>query len=363
MERKPRARRQAQVEEFAHFRVKKFSKEQELFLQFSDELSRNVIKDPEHIPDEYPEQLKQVIYNYWDSYVHFLRELKEESRLAVELAESNARLYEEVFSGPVKRLHSRIKREGEQSSGFLGKGSNGAAYAVEVAGHEYAVKLGGSAVQANFDIRPLIRAKGIPKVAETVAYSFEDHAVVMERLPGKDVTQLSEHELNALTDQQIIELIETVQHLARRGLVIDPKPSNFMYDVDQGFGVLDYHIAHEGSSGEAQQIMSLRLALSTKQDQFKWPSSDDAEGESKMKKHRVESQQFYLPRLIQFVQILTARFPEVIKGWKLHRERMVADPRRSGGEFLHKDYFETSNSDIARYVAQLEELDDDWIFL
>lgn len=363
MERKPRTRRQAQVEEFAHARVRELSEEQGLFLKYSDELSRQIISSPEDIPEEFPEELKRAIQNYWDSYVHFLRDLQAEDRLAIKVAERNADYYEQKFSGPVKRLKRAVQKEGKKSHGFIGEGSNGAAYALVVDGHEYVVKLGGSATQTNFDVRALIRAKGIPKVAQIVVYSFEDHAQVMERMPGKDVTQSSEEELSALKDRQIAELIQTVQQLANRGLVIDPKPSNFMYDKDEGFGVLDYHIAYPGSERVAAQIMSLRLALSTKQTDFQWPKADDPQAEKKEEKHAVEMQRFYLPRLIRFVMVLQEQFPEVIQQWKRLRKQMLANPNIGGGHFLRKGDFKLSNPGVAGYVAQLEELDDGWIFL
>lgn len=362
MERKPRTRRQAQVEEFAHARVSEFSPEQQLFLQYSDELSRNVIQDPEHIPVEYPDELKLAIHNYWEAYVQVLRHLREEDKEAIQAAERNAELYEEKFSGPVKRLKVRVERQGERSNGFVGKGSNGAAYGIEVDGKEYVVKFG-AVTQTNFEIRALIRAKGIPRAAQIVAYSFEDAATVMERLPGKDVTQSSEQELSTLTDRQIVELIQTTQQLARHGLVIDPKPSNFMYAPKSGFGVLDYHVAHEGFSGIAEQVMSLRLPLSTRQGSYYWPAVDDSDREAKMKKHAIEMQRFYLPRIIRFITVLQEQFPEVIQGWKWHRKRVLADPKMSRGQFLRKNDFETSNPGIAGYVAQLEEMDDGWMFL
>lgn len=365
IERKPRTRRQAQVEEFAHARVREFSEEQGLFLKYSDVLSQRIIKSPEDIPEEFPEELKRAIQNYWDTYVHFLRDLQAEDRLAITLAERNADYYEQKFSGPVKGLKRAISREGEESNGFIGRGSNGAAYALVVDGYEYVVKFGASAIQTNFDVRALIRAKGIPQVAQIVAYSFEDHVQIMERMPGKDVTQSIEAELNALKDRQIVELIQTVQHLTNRGLVIDPRPSNFMYDKDEGFGVLDYQVAHQDSTSMVVQIMLLRLALSAKQDDFEWPVVDDPQAEKKQEQHAVDMQRFYLPRLIRFVMILQEQFPEVIREWKRLRKKVLTDPESTigtGGPFLRKGNFK-SNPGVVAYIAQLEELDNGWIFL
>lgn len=361
MESKPRPRRQAQVEEFANARVREFSDEQNLFLQYSDELSRNVIKNPEDIPEEYPDELKRAIYKYWGAYVRFLRGLKVEDREALKLAERNADYYEQTFSGPVKRLKLRLKREGKQSNGYIGKGSNGAAYALEVGGVEYVVKFGGAATQVNFEARALVRAKGIPRVAQIVAYSFEDHAQVMERLPGKDVMQLSAQELHPVSDRQITELIQTVQQLARRGLVIDPKPSNFMYDKKKGFGVLDYHTAHEGSSKVVEQVMSVRHALTWQPSNFKYPEHDDPEADKKIRQHSAELQRESLPRLIRFVTVLEEQFPDMIFNWKMHRRRIKQEAKQHGGEFLRKDHLVMSDSRVAASVQLLEE-HAPWVF-
>ncbi len=361
MERKPRPRRQAQVEEFAHARVREFSDEQKLFLQYSDELSRNVIQSPEDIPEEYPDELKRAIQNYWGAYVRFLRGLKVEDRQALKLAERNADYYEQTFSGPVKRLKSRLKQEGERSNGYIGKGSNGAAYALEVGGVEYVVKFGGSATQANFEVRALVRAKGIPRVAQIVAYSFEDRAQVMERLPGKDVTQLDPAIVSKATDQQMVDLVRTVQQLAARGVVIDPKPSNFLYDRKAGFSVLDYHTAHAGSSKVAEQVMSVRHALTWQPNTFKYPEHDDPEADKKIKQNSIQRQREYLPRLIRFVTVLEEQFPDIIFNWRMHRRRIKQEAKQHGGEFLRKDDLVMSDSRVLSSVQLLEE-HAPWVF-
>lgn len=361
MERKSRYRIQAQGEEYAHRRIRQFSDEQKLFLKYSAELSRQLILSPMEIPEDFPLDLREAITNHWEAYVHFLEGASGEEKLAIQFAERNAKYYDQTFASEVRELRRDIK-QGKAGDSFLGKGSNGQVYSLEKDGVEYAVKFNSSINQSNFELRALLLAKGIPKVAQLVAYSFEDHAVVMERLPGKDVTQLPSGILEKATERQMVELVRSVQQLADRGLVIDPKPSNFLYDRKNGFSVLDYHIAHEHSSKKAEQVMSLRYALTWQPNDFSYPDHDDPELKKKIRQEAINKQREYLPRLLRFVIVLEDRFPEIIQSWRWHRKRMKSDPKRNGGEFLRKDELVMSNPGVAGYVHQLEEIGDGWVF-
>lgn len=360
MERKSRYRTQAQGEEYAHRRVKEFSDHQKLFLRYSAELSRQLVDSPTEVPEDFPPALREAIINHWDSYVHFLESASGEDRLAIRYAEQNAEYYDQTFEPEVKRLARDIKA-GQAGERFLGKGSNGQAYSLEKKGEEYVVKFTGSPTQSNFELRALMLAKGIPHAAQLVAYSFEDRAVIMERLPGKDVVQLAPGVLEKVTDRQMVDLVRTVQQLAGRGVVIDPKPSNFMYDRKQGFGVLDYHVAHANSSRVAEQVMSLRHALIWQPNTFKYPERDDPEAEKKIRQHSIELQREYLPRLIRFVTVLEEHFPDIIFNWKIHRRRIKSEAKQHGGEFLRKDHLVMSDSRVASSVQLLEE-HAPWVF-
>lgn len=118
--------------------------------------------------------------------------------------------------------------------------------------------------QANFEIKSLLRAKGIPRTSQLVSYSFEDGVVIMELLPGKDITNLTLGEdAQNITDEHLEQLIDTVRELDAKGLIIDSNPSNFMYDPEQGFSVLDYNLKEGWSEYELPQAAMDTLKANT----------------------------------------------------------------------------------------------------
>ncbi|MDD3156255.1 MAG: hypothetical protein PHP14_02415 [Candidatus Pacebacteria bacterium] len=118
-------------------------------------------------------------------------------------------------------------------------------------------------MQANFEIKPLLRAKNIKNAAQLVAYSFDYNVVIMELLPGKDVTKFSYSNVPEYSDRDIIQLIETVKELDQNDIVIDPKPSNFIYDEKNGFSVLDFHLKKTNNNSLPESIIDLSTVLTT----------------------------------------------------------------------------------------------------
>lgn len=353
MERKNPHRLQAQGEEFAHRRVEAFSYLQELFLKYSATISQNLIDSPEDIPPDFPEDLREAIAEHWDQYVVFLSDATREDELAIRLAERNAALYDRQFSADVKELIHDIEAD-EAEDRLLGSGVNGEVYLLKQGTREYAVKFDHNVSQANFELRALRLAKGIPQASQLVTYSFADQAVIMKRLPGKNVRHLPPEVLNRLKDQQITDLVRTVLKLAERGLEIDPNPENFLYDRFAGFSVLDYHSAQGQGLPAAVQVMLLKEALCWKQ--------DDDPSKVPTEQRAIERRLFYLPRLIRFVTVLEEQFPQVVQDWKSFRVRMKRAPNQIGGAFLTKENVVMSDPRVARYVHQLEELDGGWVF-
>ena len=125
------------------------------------------------------------------------------------------KLDKEKFEPVIKALKEKMET-GDAKEQYLGSGSNGDAYRIEIDGKEYAAKFSRSLTQANFEIKPLLRAEGIEHAAQLTAYSFEHKAVTMELLPGTDVTNFSPENAPEYSDEDIVQLIETVQKLDRK---------------------------------------------------------------------------------------------------------------------------------------------------
>lgn len=343
-------RLQAQAETFADKGVGEFSSEQGKFLKYSAELAR--ITNLRSLPEDLPEELVMLIRKHTDAYVQFLRK---EKNLELSFQEENIRLYASTFKPVITELKQRIlASEMKQMPEYLGSGRFGTGFRIVVDGKKYAAKFSRNVIHVNFELKPLLRAKGIPHTSQLVSYSFEDGVVIMELLPGTNVTDFTPANAPVYRDEHIEQLIETVAALDERGIIIDPKPSNFMYDVKDGFYVLDYHLASVGSEyGFVQAVMDLRVALTTR----KFPALDykSPDYEEKYTQQSLERYRISLPLLVQFFTILSEKFPKILSSWRKQHEIDKKNPSMSVGDIVDRKYIPADPS-LEPYLSRLAEL-------
>jgi len=343
-------RLQAQAEVFADKGVKKFSEDQAQILKYSVELSK--ITDLQNLPADLPEDLVAIIESNKDAYVRFLRQ---ERNLETSFIEENIKNYRENFQPAIKALKAKMSQGNfKELPEYLGSGSNGSAFRIAVDGKEYAAKFSQSITQANFEIKPLLRAKSIPHTSQFVAYSFEDGVVIMELLEGTEVTNFSPEDAPEYTDEDIVQLIDTVRELDAKGLVIDPKPSNFMYDPKEGFSVLDYHLKQEGSSyGLPQEIMDLKLCLTAR----KWKLLDRhaPDYEEQIDSLSIEQNKVFLPMMARFLGILKEKYPDILSSWQKQHEENKRNPRMRVSELIDRRYM-PNDPEIDEYLKKLEDM-------
>ncbi len=300
---------QSQIEFFADRGVERFSKEQEGLLKYSSILAQ--IRDYNNLPDSIPPEAKELFLKHKDEYIKFFRS---ERRLETTFKEENIKNYNEKFKPAIDVLKERMKIGNPRLlPEYLGSGSNGSAFSVEVEGKKYAVKFSRNLVQSNFEIKPLIRAMGFQSnVAQLAAYSFEDGVVIMEQLPGKEITKFDKTNPIEYTDDQVIALIKTVVELDKRGIIIDPKASNFLYDREKGFSVLDYQLRGEDSEYSlGRHVFSLLVPLA----HYKSPNLDyrDPDYEEKADKYDREKYMYKLPIIVRFLEIVKSNYPEIFE--------------------------------------------------
>ena len=339
---------QAQVEAFGDKGVKEFSDEQKKLLQHSAELAK--IDDLDNLPPDLSPELVALIESNRQRYVEFLRKEKIEE---IQFRKENAERFKKKFQPAIKALKERMETGGAKEQ-YLGSGSNGDAYRIEVDGKEYAAKFSRSFTQANFEIKPLLRAEGIEHAAQLAAYSFKDSVVIMELLPGTDVTNFAPENVPEYSDKDIIQLIGTVQELDQNGLVIDPKPSNFLYDDKEGFSVLDFHLKKAHHESLADSIMNLRIALTAR----KWPRLDYKadDYEEKSAEQSIERNKIYLPMMVRFLTILRDKFSEILEDYKRAYAGREANPRISQSPIIDRRYIQADHPDLAPHLEKLEEL-------
>lgn len=348
LEQKKEESLQAQVEHFADHGVEDFTDEQKLIFKFSRELS--TITDLDNVPEDLPEELQQAIERNKDKYVAVLRSAEKKD---IDFRRGNVELYNTKFKAAIDSLKEKIStaHNPEGLPEYLGSGSNGSAYVIEVNGIKYAAKFSRSITQANFETKPLLQAKGIGNTAQLVAYSFPDSVVIMELLPGTDVTKFTPENAPNYSDEHIESLIKKTIELDNRGIAIDPKPSNFIYDENDGFSILDFHLKNPNANYTlADSIMDLRLALTIRD----WPHLDFATPE--YEKQSLEKSKIYLPMMVRFLDILGNKFPEVVEAYQKRDVEIQADPTVFRPPIIDRRYIQTENPELKPYLAKLEKM-------
>lgn len=302
-------RRKAQAEIYADFGVKKFSDDQENIYKNLNALA--AIDDLDHPPEGTDPEILKLIVDHKDSYRAFiLRERKAE----IIFAEQNARTYRDEYKPVVRKLQEQLAQNPDATKlpGYLGRGSRGFACASDIGSRAIAVKFSQDRTQSQFELKSLLRGKGIPHIAQIVAYSAEDAVKIMELLPGFNLEDREKRPQNLhFPPDHIFQLINTIFAMNAHGLRIDPKISNYMYSPSTGFSILDYHLGSSGDSyyggdyGLPHQIADMIKIVMP-------PQANDA------------------------LDILEKDHPEIIAAWAKEYRATQAEPRRGVTDFVER---------------------------
>jgi hypothetical protein len=143
---------------------------------------------------------------------------------------------------------------------FLGSGANADAFLLPVADQELVVRIPhenqpGSA-GVDHHLRGGLRAMGQPHLEQLVAVSYESGVTISNLMPGSEMSRIKAEDLRQVTDVQLSELIDTIAAANQAGVTIDPKPSNFFYDKERGFGIIDVGSSEEKTVAE-QSVMKV----------------------------------------------------------------------------------------------------------
>lgn len=186
------------------------------------------------------------------SYVEFMNQEGSES---IEARETLLENYAQ-FKPLVDELKARLQNHEDitQDASYLGEGTNSKAFTVPGEGKDYVVIIPHDERQqwqpslgrADYRVRQLLPAKGVAHLEQIAAVSYEDGVTVSERIPGHALNNLMPLEqINTISQEQIDTLVDTVIRTVDLGIAIDPKSSNFIYDSQEGFGIIDFHLANK----------------------------------------------------------------------------------------------------------------------
>lgn len=151
------------------------------------------------------------------------------------------------FRPAVSQLLTELKylEDPREHPSHMGSGLTASVFRILHEGRDYAVRTGrfaftGSASEMDRRAMATAKAKGVPHLEQIVALSYGHRVTISEIMPGLCLDHTMKiDDMKKVTDGQISELVTTVITAVRRGIRIDPKPTNILYDPDEGFGIID----------------------------------------------------------------------------------------------------------------------------
>lgn len=221
-------------------------------VRVTDKAEHHLDKNGEKV--SIPEGTERVVARGED-YVNFLRSAGGSRSEAVQGRADILKAYS-VFAPAVAKLKDELTDPATRKKhpAYLGNGSNSTVVEISTGDKQYAVRIpnekGADLIDTH--LAGAVLAEGIPRLEQVVAASYEDGVTISEKMPGKEVGYLTVGEMNAITDVQLGELFDTLITARERGVGIDAKPSNFFYDTEAGFGVIDYHSSR--LTGKVQEL-------------------------------------------------------------------------------------------------------------
>lgn len=263
---KSEATLQAQTAAFAAERITRWS-DKAYLINHIGEIAAAPLKSVKGRIKKYGADFKDVAeYHHIaspDGYTDFLRDIggSKADRIAGRKSILNAY---DSFRSLVAHLKSQLDDTTNYANmpDHLGNGSNSHVFKIELNGSKYAVRIPNEDEKANTidtHIAGAVLGADIPHMEHIIAASYEDGVTIAELMPGREVEELTIEEITQITPVQLTDLVETVRQAHERGILIDPKPSNFFYDTSGGFGIVDYKSSFEVNEQSTDQTLGTML--------------------------------------------------------------------------------------------------------
>ncbi len=251
---------------------------------------------------EVEDHILRLVESHRDAYFEFIE--SEDHFESISQIENRILDYNKKYKSHVDNLLKKIsqKSSGKMVDGYLGSGSNSSAYEVQIDGQSYAFKVYSHA-RVEFEALPLQKAQGISNVPVLHSFSILDQVMIMNKLEGKDMSKYPINEKLYIDDETIDSLIKTVIQLHDRGIDIDPKASNFIYEPGNTIQVIDFHLSN-GTSTLPQKIIDLSVSLTGRGDSgFQYPDG--------MKPVTYYYNQT-LDTTVKFLKLLKNKYPHIL---------------------------------------------------
>ncbi len=287
---------------------------------------------------------KQETEHTSEDYVSFLRAASPETRSDIGFLTDKMRAYAD-FKEDIDDI---LADSSEDDEHYLGKGSAGMAFKLQRDDQDYAVKRGGVSFG---DIRAFNRAKDIDGVSHLVAMDLDAKRSVMNLVPGTLATQLTNADRVAIPEVHVQGVIEKAVELYDAGVRIDPKPSNFLYDQEKGFGIIDYQVLEEKDT-LADQVAGTSRMLIIRSNNLDIPA--DGTPEYAAYEHRnAEADSIILNK---YLNVLESKYPDILEQMAKRQADNIADPSIGSGSLFYPYALPTDTPQLAAFKDRLDTL-------
>gem|GEM_PF-6213281 len=149
---------------------------------------------------------------------------------------------------------------------FLGRGGSWSAYELQHDGEVYAVKISSGAThtpEATLrSAQHISTTRDTQAVEHLIAFDANHGIIIANRVPGKRLIELTPEELAAIPDAHFKKALEDIVEATKEHIKFDPKPTNFLYDAESGFGFVDIEALELDSQFSAEYLLRIEAAIS-----------------------------------------------------------------------------------------------------
>lgn len=244
---------------------------------------------------------------------------------------------------------------------FLGNGSSNSAFKFEKDGKQLVARRSSfrgekHVAASHFATAPFVEGNKIDHIQHIVAADPNSEIVITELLPGKNAAELSFEERMAIPEKHIVSIIETIREMKEAGLVIDPRPTNFMYDTEAGFSILDYHASGNRIKGQQSfidAIRGLRPILVLPVSSF---SDSPKVGTKEHDEYTADIQIKTAALGNKFLDILLKNYPEIVDELAQQQKEIDNNPRKFGDVLVSTREYNRGIPEVNDFVERIESL-------
>ncbi|AKM81598.1 MAG: hypothetical protein UT13_C0001G0638 [Candidatus Pacebacteria bacterium GW2011_GWF2_38_9] len=172
-----------------------------------------------------------------EEYKQFLDSLGEEKERIIRYMEQRLNNYKQ-YQSEVRDFLQQIKQLEDIRGHQAHIAQN--VFNVVISGKEYVMRYRPSPGDVGAYMMGALYIDGEEHFEQIVAASVEDGVTIAEKIPGQQLNKLNPDVVENISDEQINQCFDSLLIAWQRGLPMENKSKNIMYDEKSGFGFIDF---------------------------------------------------------------------------------------------------------------------------